>query len=224
MKILLAEDERDLSKAVARVLEYSRYDVEKAYDGEEALEKLQDNHYDALILDVMMPKKNGFEVLKEIRKEGNDIPVLILTARSELDDKVMGLDYGADDYLTKPFQVKELLARLRAILRRSGEIKEAYKIGNTSLDHDTFELKAKTNVRLTGKEYKLMEYLIRNKDSLVSTERLMEECWDYDSEAEINVVWAYISSLRKKLEEAGSDYKIEAVRGVGYRLKEKDDD
>ena len=218
MKLLLAEDERDLSDAIVRVLKLYKYDVDTAYDGEEALDKIYENDYNGLILDVMMPKKDGFTVVKELREEGNNIPVLILTARSEVDDKVLGLDYGADDYLTKPFAIKELLARIRALLRRKGDVTEAYTIENTSLDHDTFELKAVSSVRLTSKEYQMMEYLIRNKNVLLSTEKLMDSIWSYDSEAEINVVWAYISALRKKLSQIGSDYTIKAMRGVGYQL------
>ena len=223
MKILLAEDERDLSNAVTRVLKFNKYDVFQAFDGVEALEFLDSYTFDAIILDVMMPRKSGFEVVKEIRKRGDQTPVLILTALSEIDDKVQGLDCGADDYLTKPFQVKELLARLRAILRRHGDYKEAYSIGNTTLDHDNFQLIAKDTTRLTNTEYRLMEYLIRNQNVLLSTEKIMEEVWDFDNECEINVVWAYISNLRKKLEQVGSEYTIKALRGVGYKLAKKDD-
>lgn len=223
MKILLAEDERDLSNAITRVLKFNKYDVVQAYDGKQALEFIDYESYDAIILDVMMPKMNGFEVVKAIRNQGIKTPVLILTAKSEIDDKVLGLDYGADDYLTKPFQVKELLARLRAIIRRNGDFKEAYSVGNTTLDHDTFELVAKTSCRLTNTEYKLMEYLIRNQNILLSTEKIMEEVWDFDNDCEINVVWAYISNLRKKLEQVGSEYTIKAMRGVGYKLTKKEE-
>ena len=223
MKILLAEDERDLSNAITRVLKFNKYDVVQAYDGKQALEFIDYESYDAIILDVMMPKMNGFEVVKTIRNQGIKTPVLILTAKSEIDDKVLGLDYGADDYLTKPFQVKELLARLRAIIRRNGDFKEAYSVGNTTLDHDTFELVAQTSCRLTNTEYKLMEYLIRNQNVLLSTEKIMEEVWDFDNDCEINVVWAYISNLRKKLEQVGSEYTIKAMRGVGYKLTKKEE-
>jgi DNA-binding response OmpR family regulator len=219
MKLLLAEDEHDLSDAITKVLKSKNFDVDCAYDGQEALDKIYDNNYDALILDVMMPRKDGFTVVKELRSQGNNIPILILTAITDIDDKVSLLDSGADDYLTKPFSFKELLARIRALLRRSGDtVKDAYQIGQTKLDHETFELSCKTKVRLTATEYKMMEFLIRNHNSLVSTEKLMDAIWDYDSDAEINVVWAYISSLRKKLEQIGSDYTIKAVRGVGYQL------
>lgn len=223
MKILLVEDEKDLSNAVSKVLKMNAYDVVQAYDGEEALDYLETNTFHAIILDIMMPKLNGFEVVKRIRQNGDKTPVLMLSALSETDDKVTGLDCGADDYLTKPFQVKELLARLRAIIRRNGDYKEAYSIGNTTLDHDNFLLIAKDKQRLTNTEYRLMEYLIRNQDILLSTEKIMEEVWDYDNECEINVVWAYISNLRKKLETVGSEYTIKALRGVGYKLGKKDE-
>ncbi|MBR1624956.1 MAG: response regulator transcription factor [Clostridia bacterium] len=221
MKILLAEDERDLSAAIVRVLKFNKFDVYAVYDGEEALDYLSYSEYDGVILDVMMPKKDGFAVVKAMREKGNKTPVLMLTARSDIEDKVKGLDLGADDYLTKPFVIPELLARVRALTRRKSGYTETYKIGNFSLNFDTFELCGTKNVRLTNKEYKLMEYLIRNKDVLLSTEKIMENVWDYDSAAEINVVWVFISALRKKLEEIGADYTIKAVRGVGYRLEKK---
>ena len=224
MVILLVEDERDLSATIKHVLEISKYDVVCAYDGLQALAKIHEQPFDAIILDVMMPRMNGFDVVKQIRKEGYSTPVLMLTARSEIDDKVLGLDSGADDYLTKPFQVKELLARLRALFRRRSDYVETYTIGNVTLDHDTFELRAKDSVRLTSKEYKLMETLIRNKGILLSTERLMDLVWDYDTEAEINVVWAFLSALRKKLAQIGANVTIKAVRGVGYRLEEVKND
>ena len=225
MKILLVEDERDLSSTLKQVLEYAKYDVSCAYDGIQALQKLEEDAFDAMILDVMMPRMNGFEVLKKIRADGNPIPVLMLTARSETDDKVLGLDSGADDYLTKPFQVKELLARIRSILRRKNEATTSYTVGNIELDHNTFEIKSNGKaVRLTNKEYRLMEVLIRNKGILLSTERLMELVWDYDSEAEINVVWAFISALRKKLAQISANVTIKAVRGVGYQLEETSND
>lgn len=220
MKLLLAEDDRDLSSAIVRVLKYNKYDVDTAYDGEEALYYLENFKYDGAILDIMMPKMDGVSLVRKIRENKNSVPVLLLTALSETDDKVRGLDSGADDYLTKPFVIKELLARIRAITRRSEVIHDAYQIGNVTLDSNTFELKADTSIRLTNKEYKLMELLIRNRTVLLSTERIMESVWEFDSEAEINVVWVFISSLRKKLEQIGANYSIKAVRGVGYRLEE----
>lgn len=222
MRILLAEDERDLASAVKRVLEYAKYDVDVTYDGVSALEYFGYQEYDALILDIMMPRLDGISVVKRIREKGSSVPVIMLTARAETDDKVLGLDAGADDYLTKPFEVKELLARIRALLRRKGDIIEPYTFGNATLDPNTFELSALGTVRLSNKEYRLMETLIRNKNVLLSTEKLMESVWDMDSEAEINVVWAFLSALRKKLSEIGANFSIKAVRGVGYRLEEKE--
>ncbi|MBO4539813.1 MAG: response regulator transcription factor [Clostridia bacterium] len=221
MRLLLAEDERDLSGSIRRILEHYKYDVDCAFDGEEALTYLSTYTYDGVILDVMMPKKDGFSVVKELRQKGNNVPVLMLTARSEIDDKVLGLDLGADDYLTKPFVVKEFLARVKALVRRKGEYADGLMLGNMTLDGATYELSAANKTRLTNKEYRLMEYLIRNKDALLSTEKIMENVWDYDSEAEINVVWVYLSSLRKKMEQIGADYTIKAVRGLGYRLEKK---
>ncbi len=221
MKILLAEDERELSAALKRILELNKFDVDVAYDGEQALSATQENEYDGMILDVMMPKMDGITVVKKMREEGINLPVLILTARAETDDKVCGLDAGADDYLTKPFVMKELLARVRALTRRTGEVTKPYSMGNTTLRPDTSELCASSCVRLTNKEYRLMEHLMRNRNVLLSTERLMESVWEYDSEAEINVVWVFISTLRKKLDAIGSNCTIKAVRGVGYRLEEE---
>lgn len=219
MKILFAEDDRDLSSVIVRVLQYNKFDVQTAYDGAEALELLENEKFDVLVLDIMMPKIDGITVLKRLRERGNPIPILLLTALAETDDKVSGLDAGADDYLTKPFVIKELLARIRAIARRSSELQNSYSIGNLTLNPNTFELQAQGHIRLTNKEYRLMELLIRNKNILLSTERLMEEVWELDSEAEINTVWVFISSLRKKLTQIQANYTIKAVRGVGYRLE-----
>ena len=221
MTLLLCEDERDLSFSIKRLLELSKYDVDQAFDGVQALQKLHTNHYDCVILDVMMPRMDGFQVLKMMRGEGDATPVIMLTAKAEIDDKVLGLDAGADDYLTKPFHTKELLARIRVLLRHSNLTEKAITYGDLTLDGNTFEMKAKSSCRLTRTEYQLMEFLVQNKGRLVSTETIMESVWDYDSEAEINVVWAYISALRKKLINIGSDVTINAVRGVGYQLGEK---
>ena len=222
MKLLLAEDEIDLSNTIKKVLELNKFDVDQAFDGEEALEYAEYGEYDGIILDVMMPKLDGYSVVKKLREKNNNTPVLILTAKSEIDDKVFGLDSGADDYLTKPFVVKELLARIRALVRRKGDIATNYVIGNTTLNPNTFELSTDSGViRLTGKEYKLMEHLMRNQGVVLSTEKIMESVWEFDTEAEINVVWVFISSLRKKLEAIQSNCQIKAMRGIGYRLEEK---
>ena len=222
MKLLLVEDEIDLSDTIKRVLEINKYDVDQAFDGIEALDFMEYSEYDGVIMDVMMPKLDGFSVVKKLRAKGNHTPILMLTAKAEIDDKVEGLDCGADDYLTKPFVVKELLARVRALTRRKGDIATNYIIGNTTLNPNTFELStAVGTIRLTGKEYKLMEHLMRNQGVVLSTEKIMESVWEFDTEAEINVVWVFISSLRKKLESINSNCQIKAMRGVGYRLELK---
>ena len=220
MRILLAEDDKELSNAVTRVLKVSNYDVDQAYDGQEALDYIDYMKYDVIIMDIMMPKMDGITCVKRIREKKCHTPIIMLTAMSETDDKVNGLDAGADDYLTKPFVVKELLARIRALLRRDSTIVDNYSIGNVVLDSQTFEIKnGNKSQRLTAKEYKLMELLIRNKNQIISTERIMDDIWDLDSDAEINVVWVFISSLRKKLEQIDADHMIKAVRGLGYRLE-----
>lgn len=223
MKLLLAEDERDLSAAVKKILEVSGFFVDCAFDGEEALYYLKTYRYDAAILDIMMPKLDGISVVKKMRARGDGTPVLMLTAKAETDDKVLGLDAGADDYLTKPFVVKELIARVKALTRRRGEVMTALTFGNLTLDGETHEMRAEKSVRLTGKEYDLMEYFIKNKNAVLSTERILLGVWDVETEAEINVVWVFISSLRKKMKDIGANVKIAAARGVGYRLEKTDD-
>lgn len=226
MRILLAEDEVSLSKAFKVILERNNYSVDQVYDGEEALSFLSADNYDCLILDLMMPKVDGITVLKTMRKEGNMLPVIILTAKSEVDDKVLGLDSGANDYLTKPFNSRELLARIRAITRskENNEGDSILKMGNTVLMRDTFILKTDSGeTRLQSKEFQILELLMQNKNKLISTERLMEKIWGFDSEAEINVVWVYISNLRKKLASLDSNVEIKATRNAGYTLEERND-
>ena len=226
MRILLAEDEVSLSKALKVILERNNYSVDQVYDGEEALSFLSADNYDCLILDLMMPKVDGITVLKTMRKEGNMLPVIILTAKSEVDDKVLGLDSGANDYLTKPFNSRELLARIRAITRskENNEGDSILKMGNTVLMRDTFILKTDSGeTRLQSKEFQILELLMKNKNKLISTERLMEKVWGFDSEAEINVVWVYISNLRKKLASLDSNVEIKATRNAGYTLEERND-
>lgn len=219
MKVLIVEDDRSLSNAIVRILTINKYESDTAFDGIQALELIEANDYDLVITDIMMPKMDGIELTQEIRKRHNNVPILILTAKSEIDDKVAGLDAGADDYLTKPFSLKEFLARMRSLLRRKDKAIENYSLGNLELDRETFELRTpEGSSPLTDTEYRLMEYLMRNKNSVLSTERLMENIWGYDSDVEINVVWAYLSSLRKKLASIKADVTIKAMRGVGYKL------
>ncbi len=223
MRLLLAEDEQALSKALTAILERNNYSVDTAYDGQQALEYLETDNYDGVILDIMMPKVDGITVLKEIRKKGNLIPVLLLTAKSEVDDKVIGLDAGANDYLTKPFNSRELLARIRAMTRtQTVQANSQLKIGNVTLDRATYELStASGSYRLANKEFQMMEMLMSNPKNLISSERFMEKIWGYDSEAEINVVWVYISYLRKKLAALHANIQIKAMRNAGYTLEEK---
>ena len=222
MRLLLAEDERALSKALATILERSNYSVDTVYDGEAALEYLAADNYDGVILDIMMPKKDGITVLKELRSRGSKIPVLILTAKSEVDDKVLGLDSGANDYLTKPFHSRELLARIRAMTRaQSSQTSSVLQMGNIPLDQRTYELSSPTgSFRLANREFQILELLMQNPGNLISAERLMEKIWGYDSETEISVVWVYISYLRKKLSALGANIQIRATRNVGYCLEE----
>lgn len=222
MRLLLAEDEQALSKALTAILEKNNYSVDTAYDGQEALDYLEADNYDGVILDIMMPKIDGITVLQEIRKKGNLIPVLLLTAKSEVEDKVSGLDAGANDYLTKPFNSRELLARIRAMTRtQTAQANSQLKFGNITLDRATYELSTVSgNYRLANKEFQIMEMLMSNPKCLVSSERFMEKIWGYDSEAEINVVWVYISYLRKKLAALHADVQIKASRNSGYTLEE----
>ena len=222
MRLLFAEDEADLSKALCAILKHNNYSVDAVFNGQDALDYGLCENYDGIILDIMMPKKNGIEVLTELRKNGVSTPVLILTAKSEVEDKISGLDAGADDYLTKPFAMGELLARVRAITRRKADFTpNLLTIGNLSLNRETFELSVGSeSIRLGNKEFQMLEMLMGNPGRLISTEQFMERIWGYETEAEINVVWVYISYLRKKLASLKADQEIKAVRGVGYTLEE----
>ena len=222
MRLLLAEDEKELSKALCAILKHNNYSVDAVYNGQDALDFGLAENYDGIILDLMMPKKNGLEVLKELRSAGISTPVIILTAKSEVEDRILGLDTGADDYLTKPFNMGELLARIRAVTRRKAEFSpNLLSFGNITLNRESFELSCgDEKQRLGNKEFQMLEMLITSPGRLISTEQFMERIWGYDSDAEINVVWVYISYLRKKLTAIGADVAIKAVRGAGYTLEE----
>lgn len=222
MKLLLAEDEQSLSRALVRILEKNHYTIDAVSNGEDALAYLETEEYDTAILDIMMPRMDGITVLKKIRSQGNLTPVIMLTAKAEIDDKVEGLDSGANDYLTKPFDTKELLARIRVLTRNQKTADTRMVFGNITLNRATFELSSPTgSYRLANKEYQMMELLMANPRHLFSTERLLEKIWGYDSEAEINVVWVYISYLRKKLTALHADIQIKVTRNAGYSLEEK---
>ena len=221
MRLLLAEDEKSLSRALVKILEHGNYSVDAVYDGEEALDYLEAGNYDGVILDIMMPKVDGLTVLKTIRQKGSRIPVLMLTAKAEIDDRVAGLDLGANDYLTKPFAPPELLARIRAMTRTQVEQTDSVlRLGNIQLDTSSYELSSPSgSFRLANKEFQMMELLLRNPRQLIPTERFLEKIWGYDSDAEINVVWVYISYLRKKLSALNADVSIKAARNAGYSLE-----
>ncbi len=221
MRLLYAEDEKSLARAVSTILRKNNYSVDVVYDGQAALDYLATENYDGAILDVMMPKADGFEVLRQMRARGDSTPVLLLTARGEIDDRVAGLDSGANDYLTKPFDMKELLARIRAMTRLlSVQPDKTISFGAVTLDCASYDLTGPGgSTKLAGKEFQMMEMLMRNPRKLVSTEAFMDRIWGYDSEAELNIVWVYISTLRKKLKGIDADIEIKAQRGLGYYLE-----
>ena len=221
MRILYAEDEISLSRAVAKILEKNNYTVDVVHNGLDALDYLQNGNYDIAILDVMMPKMDGFTLLRKLRLAGSSVPVIMLTAKADIDDKVRGLDGGANDYLTKPFDTKELLARIRVLTRGSKPTDSILQFGNISLDRATFSLSSPSgSFRLANKEFQMMEILMSNPQKLVSSELFMEKIWGYDATAEINVVWVYISYLRKKLNALHANIQIRSIRNAGCTLEE----
>lgn len=224
MRILLAEDERPLARAIVKIFEKNNYSADAVYNGEDALEYLRTENYDVAVLDIMMPKMDGITVLKKIRQAGNAIPVLMLTAKSEIDDKVLGLDSGANYYLTKPFNTKELLATIRAITRSQNAGDSKLTVGNITLDTATFELSSPAgSFRLANKEFQMIEMFMANPRHIISAEHFMEKIWGLDSDAEINVVWVYISYLKKKLAALQADVQIKTSRNIGYSLEEIND-
>ena len=220
MRLLLAEDEEEMSNALVKILKSNNYSVDAVYNGNDALDYIESDIYDGAILDIMMPGMSGVEVLKEARAAGIKTPVLLLTAKSEIDDRVEGLDAGADDYLTKPFAMKELLARVRALTRRREEVVDSsLEFGNVSLDRLTFQVTTPNgSAKLGNKDFQMLEMLITNPGQIISVDQFIDKIWGYDSEAELNVVWVYISNLRKKLKSLGADITIKAHRGIGYSL------
>ena len=223
MRLLIAEDEQELANALTAILKHNNYSVDTVYDGEDALAYLQTGLYDAAVLDIMMPKMDGLSVLKQIRIEGCSIPIIMLTAVSGVDNKVTGLDLGADDYLTKPFSTKELLARIRAITRRHEDLTSSVlTFEDLSLNRSTYELSCKGNhIKLSNKDFQIMEMLLVTPGQIISTEQFMDKIWGYDSDAELNVVWVYISNLRKKLTGLQSQVSIKATRNLGYSVEVK---
>lgn len=223
MKLLLAEDERELSEAVVDILTFYHYMVDAVYDGEDALAYARAGQYDGIILDIMMPGKSGLEVLEQLRREGCRTPILLLTAKVQVEDRIQGLDMGADDYLTKPFVMGELLARIRAMLRRREEFTpDLLTCGDLTLNRLNFELSSRgKSVVLPKLEYRLMELLMLNQGICLSSETILEKVWGYDTEAELGAVWVYISYLRKRLVHLGTQVELRAKRGIGYTLEAK---
>ena len=221
MRLLLAEDEKELSNALVAVLKHSNYSVDAVYDGADALSYGLCENYDGIILDIMMPKMDGIEVLKNLREKGIHTPVLLLTAKSQVEDRITGLDSGADDYLTKPFAMGELLARIRAMTRRKTEFSpNDLAIGNITLSRETFDLKGPDGTQKLGsKEFQMLEMLMSNPRQIVSVDTFMDHIWGYDTDTESNVVWVYISYLRKKLTALDANVKIKASRNAGYSLE-----
>lgn len=219
MKLLLAEDTSDLNRAVTAILTHENYEVDSVFDGEEASKKINETDYDGVILDIMMPKKDGIEVLKEMRSRHILTPVLLLTAKSEIDDRVAGLDAGADDYLPKPFAMKELLARIRSMTRRYTEYENvSYEFADLILDPKTFALSAKNSISLSVKEFELMQMFLANADIEFSTEHILEKIWKNESNAQADTVWLYVTYLRGKLSSVGSKVSIKGERGGSYKL------
>lgn len=221
MRILLVEDEVTLAKTIAVILKKNKYLVDTVYDGEEAIDYLEAEKYDLVILDIMLPKKNGFEVIETIRKEGINTPVLFLSALSQLEDKVKGLNLGGDDYLTKPFQIPELLARINALSRRSSSyISEVQEYNNVKLDKAKYEISYNNkSAVLSNKEMQLLSLLFTNPECVIETGTIMDQIWGWDTESDISVVWVYICNIRKKLQHIAAPIVIKAARGVGYKLE-----
>ena len=221
MKLLYAEDERSLSEAVVDILTFHKYTVDPVFDGQDALDYAEVGDYDGIILDIMMPKKSGLEVLSELRRRGDNTPVLLLTAKSEVEDRIVGLDLGADDYLPKPFAMGELLARVRAMLRRRETFTpNLLRLGNLSLNQQSYELTVEGKSEVLPKlEYQILELLLLNKGICLSTEDILVKVWGYDTDADLGVVWVYLSYLRKRLSRLGADVQIKAKRGIGYTLE-----
>jgi len=221
MRLLVVEDEKKLNDLITKKLEKEYYGVDSCFDGEEAVRYVEGTEYDAIILDIMLPKLDGFEVIKRIRAKKNKVPILLLTARDNIDDKVKGLDYGADDYLVKPFIFEELMARIRVLLRRnSGNADNVVTIANLKVDLDAKTVfRDDKLIKLSAREYSVLEYLIRNKGKILSRERIEDHIWNYDYEGGTNVIDVYIRYLRKKIDDSYTPKLIHTIRGLGYVLR-----
>lgn len=223
MRLLIAEDERDISKALTALFEHNNYSVDAVFNGNDAYDYAMTGEYDGIIMDIMMPGTDGVTVLERIRKNGISTPVLLLTAKSDIEDRVSGLDAGADDYLSKPFAVSELLARVRAMLRRRENYhNDSLSFQGLMLDTSTFEIcYDNRRARLSGKEFQMLQMLMQSPGTIISTEQFMEKIWGWDSEVEVSIVWVNISNIRKKIDSLKAPVSIKAIRGVGYCLEKK---
>lgn len=221
MRLLIAEDDRDIVKALTALFEHNNYSVDAVYNGNDGYDYAAAGNYDGIILDIMMPGMDGLEVLRALRGSGVRTPVLLLTARGDVEDKVNGLDAGADDYLPKPFAASELLARVRAMLRRRENYQDdILEFQGLSLNLATFELSFQDrNLRLVSREFQMLQLLMQSPGTVISTEQFMERIWGWDSDVEVSIVWVYVSNLRKKIDKLGAPVNIKAVRGVGYCLE-----
>jgi DNA-binding response OmpR family regulator len=222
MRILIIEDERKVANFLRHGLEEERYIVDNAFDGISGLEMIMNNHFDAIVLDIMLPGKDGFTLLKEVRDAGVSTPILLLTARGSVEDRVMGLDLGADDYLPKPYSFEELAARLRSILRRSSPEKTTkLKCGELVLDTVShLAYRSGKEIELTTKEYALLEYLMKNKNRILSRSTITQHVWKHNFDPESNIIDVYIKRLRVKIEREDQRALIQSIRGVGYRMRE----
>jgi DNA-binding response OmpR family regulator len=221
MRLLIAEDDQDISKALATIFEKNNYVVDCVYNGKDACEYGLTGNYDGMIFDIMMPEMDGIEALSQLRNSGISTPILLLTAKAEVSDRVAGLDAGADDYLAKPFAVSELLARVRAMLRRKDSFApDALLFNGIMLNKSTYELEYNANsIRLVGREFQMIELLFQNPGNIITTEQFMKHIWGWDSDVDVSIVWVYISNLRKKFAALSAPVEIRAIRGVGYCLE-----
>lgn len=226
MRLLIAEDDRDIAKALTALFEHNNYSVDAVYNGSDGYDYAVTGGYDGMILDIMMPGMDGLEVLRALRNEGVRTPILLLTARGDVEDRVSGLDAGADDYLPKPFAASELLARVRAMLRRRENYQDdILEFMGLTLNLSTFELGFQSSsIRLVSREFQMLQLLMQSPGSVVSTDQFMERIWGWDSDVEVSIVWVYVSNLRKRIDKLGAPVNIKTVRGIGYCLEKKETD
>ena len=222
MKILVVEDEKDLNRVITKHLKKNNYSVDSCFDGEQALDYVLYGEYDLIITDIMMPKIDGYELIKQLRVKGNSTPVIMLTAKDSLDDKILGLDSGADDYIVKPFEFDELLARIRVLMRRNYEFAtNIIQVDDVVLDISKKQVtRSSESIVLTGKEYEVLEYLFKNKTGIISREQILNHVWDYDYEGASNIIDVIVKNIRKKLDVGSKKPIIHTKRGLGYFVKE----